>query len=709
MPGRSRILRYLVVAFCARLADEGMAVAVVLLSVDRTGSAAQGALVLTAWMAPHVLAAPLAGAAAARARRPRLFHAGAFGGFALAIAATALTLGRLPLPLVLALTAAGGCCGPVVSGGLSSLITRLLPAGPERDRAYSWDAVVYNAAAVAGPASAGLVASALSPATAVLVLSAAAGCACVLTPLLPLRAGADGPPRAPERLGRDLADGVWAVWRERELRAVTAATCLAFAGVGALTTTSVLLATGLGNAGAGGLLMTAFSVGALAGTLGITRLRRTVGPQLLAAGGLLGTGVGLAAAAAAPAVPVAAACFAAAGACDGLVLTATLRIRADHSPPRARTQVFTIGAGLKISAAAAGSALAALATVATAPWYLTGIAVLQAAAALVYVLVRRNGRRRAVTLRQVPLRTGRRRGRLPGFVCTHLAGTPDRFVLSASTEPERGRSRLSAEGRGSFWEPTPPTHGGNTAMSGQLYDGIGEAFEGFKTLPIIRYAEVPGFLALVGDVSGKSVLDVACGTGFYSRELKRRGASRVFGFDISGAMIDTANAIEQAEPLGVEYEVSDTASLRTFDQPFDVAVAVQAFNYASDVAEIEEMMRNIRRSLVSGGSFFLFMQNPDYDFGGPSLEKYGFLLESTGKDNEIGSGIRLTALLDPPVSFEATTPSKETFEQTLKAAGFTGIEWVRLEVSEAGLEKYGEEFWADYAANRPLTMLRCTA
>ncbi|MFF4646166.1 class I SAM-dependent methyltransferase [Streptomyces sp. NPDC001389] len=246
-------------------------------------------------------------------------------------------------------------------------------------------------------------------------------------------------------------------------------------------------------------------------------------------------------------------------------------------------------------------------------------------------------------------------------------------------------------------------------MSGQLYDGIGEAFEGFKTLPVIRYAEVPGFLALVGDVTGKSVLDIACGTGFYSRELKRRGASRVFGFDISGAMVDAAEALERAEPLGVAYEVADTATLREFDEPFDVAIAVQAFNYANDVAEIERMMRNIRRSLVAGGSFFLLVQSPSFDLDGPSLAKYGFLCESTGKDNEIGAGIRLAALLDPPVSFEATVPSKETYEQTLTAAGFTAVEWVPLHVSEAGVAEFGAEFWADHDANPPLTMIRCTA
>ncbi|MGW2670883.1 class I SAM-dependent methyltransferase [Streptomyces sp. NPDC001272] len=246
-------------------------------------------------------------------------------------------------------------------------------------------------------------------------------------------------------------------------------------------------------------------------------------------------------------------------------------------------------------------------------------------------------------------------------------------------------------------------------MSGQLYDGIGEAFEGFKTLPVIRYGEVPGFLALVGDVTGKSVLDIACGTGFYSRELKRRGASRVLGFDISGAMVDAAVAIEQAEPLGIDYEVADTAALREFAEPFDVAVAVQAFNYAADVAEIERMMHRIRRSVVPGGAFFLFVMDPAFDFDGPSLEKYGFLCEATGKDSEIGRGIRLTALLDPPVSFEAVVPSRETYERTLEAAGFTGVEWVPLEIAPAGVEKFGEEFWADHASNPPLTMIRCTA
>ncbi|MEU9030989.1 class I SAM-dependent methyltransferase [Streptomyces sp. NPDC048383] len=246
-------------------------------------------------------------------------------------------------------------------------------------------------------------------------------------------------------------------------------------------------------------------------------------------------------------------------------------------------------------------------------------------------------------------------------------------------------------------------------MSGQLYDEIGEAFEGFKTLPLARYGEVPGFLALVGDVNGRSVLDLASGTGFYSREFKRRGASHVLGVDISSAMVDAARALEDRDPLGVRYEVGDVAELRAFEQPFDIAVAVQLFNYAEDVATIERMCRTIHRSLAEGAEFFAFGQNPDYRFDGPSLAKYGFLCESLGEDTEIGPRVRITALLDPPISFVANPPSREVYEKSLEAAGFSDITWVPLEISAAGVREHGEEFWQDLDGNMPLTMLRCRA
>ncbi|MFD3695451.1 MFS transporter [Streptomyces sp. NPDC058646] len=377
--------RYLAAALAARFASEGMGMAVVLLALERTGSAAYGAFVLTAWLAPHVLAAPLAGAAAARSRRPRLFHVGALAGFTAAVAALALLLGRAPAAVVFAVAVCGGACGPMVTGGLSSLVPDLVPAGPGRDRAYGWDAATYNAAAVTAPAAVSLVAALVSAAPAAAVLAASGTLAAVLAAGLPYGAPEAGPHRGSPGTGpaAGLGAGLAALWRVRELRAVTAATTLAFVGIGSLTTTSVLLAAGFGRPGAGGVLVTAFAVGALAGALTLGRLTSVESGRLVR-WALAGTGAALAAAAFAPSVAVMAALFAVAGVCDGPLLSATLRIRSEYAPAGARTQVFTLGAGLKLTAASAGAALVGFAAAAPPRALLAAIAGLQLAAALLH-------------------------------------------------------------------------------------------------------------------------------------------------------------------------------------------------------------------------------------------------------------------------------------------------------------------------------------
>src|SRR5437868_3738608 len=46
--------------------------------------------------------------------------------------------------------------------------------------------------------------------------------------------------------------------------------------------------------------------------------------------------------------------------------------------------------------------------------------------------------------------------------------------------------------------------------------------------------------AIPADLSGKTVLDIGCNAGFYSLEMKRRGASRVVAIDSSELYLDQA-------------------------------------------------------------------------------------------------------------------------------------------------------------------------
>ncbi|MER7624957.1 class I SAM-dependent methyltransferase [Streptomyces sp. NPDC126503] len=246
-------------------------------------------------------------------------------------------------------------------------------------------------------------------------------------------------------------------------------------------------------------------------------------------------------------------------------------------------------------------------------------------------------------------------------------------------------------------------------MTTQQYDEIGEAYEGFKSLPLERYAAVPSLLALIGDVRGASVLDLASGTGFYSRALKRRGAADVLGVDISPEMVAVARRIEEEEPLGVRYEVGDATALRPLGRRYDIVLAVQLLGYAADLATAERMCRTLHRNLEPGGSLYLLGQSPDHRFDGPTPEKYGFRCEPTGVQAETGPQIRLTALLDPPVSFVAHRPRRDVYETSLRAAGFRDLTWTPVTVSDAGLRRFGPDHWADFHANPPLEMLHCRA
>ena len=59
--------------------------------------------------------------------------------------------------------------------------------------------------------------------------------------------------------------------------------------------------------------------------------------------------------------------------------------------------------------------------------------------------------------------------------------------------------------------------------------------------------------AIPADLRGKTVLDIGCNAGFYSIEMKRRGAARVVGIDSDERYL--AQARLAAEVLGVELEL----------------------------------------------------------------------------------------------------------------------------------------------------------
>ena len=96
-----------------------------------------------------------------------------------------------------------------------------------------------------------------------------------------------------------------------------------------------------------------------------------------------------------------------------------------------------------------------------------------------------------------------------------------------------------------------------------------------------------------GDVTGKKVLDVGCGSGVYSVDFARRGAERVVGVDFSGNMLEIAR--QEAQQHGVaercDFIQADFLDLE-LDEKFDISVAMGVFDY------VPEQVRFLRKMVA---------------------------------------------------------------------------------------------------------------
>ncbi|MFC7531960.1 MFS transporter [Actinoplanes sp. GCM10030250] len=381
------LARYLAAATGARLADEGARVSIVLLALERTGDAALGGLLVAALMVPHVVVGPLAGAAADAARRRKPLYVIAFLTYAVAMAGSAALIGRNTLAATATLILAG-CLAPLLLGGLSSLLSELVPN--TLSRALAMDATTYGIAGITGPALAALVAGVAGPAWSMVALGGfvVVGAALFLT--LPVPA-AERRERRPWRVA--LFGGLTAMVRRRRLGAVTVASGLSQIGFGALPLAAALVAADKDQPALTGLILSITAAGGVAGSLLCTRLeivhRRPEAVLVVCSAAMT---VPFLLTSLLPGMWVLAVLFALAGLFASPVTVALFAVRNREAPPEARTQVFTLGAGIKVTAAAAGAAASGLAAPHGAAVLLIAIGACQLLSATVGALLLRGAR-----------------------------------------------------------------------------------------------------------------------------------------------------------------------------------------------------------------------------------------------------------------------------------------------------------------------------
>lgn len=359
---------YLLTSTPLRLASVGSSVAIPILAVQRLDDVALGGLLVAASLAPSIVAAPLVGVVLDRSRHPRALILLSGVVTAAAFALTAL-LGTIPTPLLVVALLAAGAVAPFFMGGLSSFVAEEIP---DERRAYAFDSLSYNIGSVGGPALVALASLVADARLAMLVLAAAAavGAFGVLsTGLSPLAAGTGS-------LLSTLRDGARHLLRHRPIALVTASGTLSQLGAGGLAIAAVALAVErVGSPDQGAVVVSAFAIGGLLGALLVTVRPSRMRPELSMGLGFAAIGVLTVAASVDLGFEVSIVLLGISGLFSGPSSAAMLLLRKQQSPPAVRSQVFTVGAGLRATASAAGAAIAGLAAGAGAMVLLVAIGV----------------------------------------------------------------------------------------------------------------------------------------------------------------------------------------------------------------------------------------------------------------------------------------------------------------------------------------------
>ena len=127
---------------------------------------------------------------------------------------------------------------------------------------------------------------------------------------------------------------------------------------------------------------------------------------------------------------------------------------------------------------------------------------------------------------------------------------------------------------------------------------------------------------LPNDLSGKSVLDIGCNAGFYSIEMKRRGATRVLGIDSDDRYL--AQARLATEVLGydddIEFARLDVYQVGAIGEKFDLVIFMGVlYHLRHPLLALDLIREHVAKDMLlfqsmQRGSKFVLPLDEDYEF-----------------------------------------------------------------------------------------------
>jgi tRNA (mo5U34)-methyltransferase len=150
--------------------------------------------------------------------------------------------------------------------------------------------------------------------------------------------------------------------------------------------------------------------------------------------------------------------------------------------------------------------------------------------------------------------------------------------------------------------------------------------------------------AIPEDLTGMSVLDIGCNGGFYSIEMKRRGAARVLGIDHDSQYLDQARFAADVLGFDIEFRTFSVYELPSLKERFDIVLFMGVFYHLRHPLLALDILRQhvtkdwlVFQSMLRGSRSVMRLED-DYPFSEtrmfdhPGFPKMHFIEQNYSQD-----------------------------------------------------------------------------
>jgi tRNA (mo5U34)-methyltransferase len=181
--------------------------------------------------------------------------------------------------------------------------------------------------------------------------------------------------------------------------------------------------------------------------------------------------------------------------------------------------------------------------------------------------------------------------------------------------------------------------------------------------------------SIPADLSGCTVLDIGCNAGFYSIEMKRRGAARVVAVDFDRRYLAQAKLAAEILDMNIEFQLLSVYELSRLREKFDLVLFLGVLYHLRHPLLALDLIRNhVTRDLLvfqsmQRGSSDSFVTADDYPFSNygvfdqPAFPRLHFIERSYAGD---------------PTNWWA--PNRACVEAMLRSSGFRIVDHPEEEV-----------------------------